>query len=128
MGIIAERWVVDDRVQITVQRASGASRLIGLLAAGPPPPGHALLIPRCRSVHGFGMRAPLDVVFLAGRRVLAVRRLRPGRVIAHRSADAVLELAAGEAARLGIESGAELRRHAPPEPERGRGPVVRNQR
>lgn len=73
------------------------ARLLGLamLDAAAAEPG--LLIPRCRCVHSFGMRFPLDVVFL-GRygEVLDVRRqLPPRRVAFHRAASAVLELPPG---------------------------------
>ena len=89
-----------------------AARLLGL-ARLEPRPGRALLLPGCRSVHSFGMRAPIDVVVVADLDshllVLAVRPgLRPRRVVRGRC-DAVLELAAGEAARLGLRPGAEIR-------------------
>jgi uncharacterized protein len=53
-----------------------------------------LLIPRCRSVHTFGMRFPIDVVFLDARgRVLRVaRRVPPCRVVSCRGARAVVEI------------------------------------
>jgi uncharacterized protein len=58
-------------------------------AAGP-----GLLIPRCSSVHTFGMRFELDLYFLDREgRVIAVRRRVPPRRIAwKRGACAVLEL------------------------------------
>jgi uncharacterized membrane protein (UPF0127 family) len=57
------------------------------------------------------MRFPIDAVFLDGeRRVLrVVPNVRPWRTAAVRKARAVLELAAGEAARVGMEAGAVLR-------------------
>ena len=73
------------------------ARLLGLAfrarAAEP------LLIPRCRSVHTFGMRFAIDVVFLdAGGRVLGVAsNVPPCRVVSCRGAAAVVETAAGEA-------------------------------
>jgi uncharacterized membrane protein (UPF0127 family) len=72
------------------------SRLLGLSLLGPGRAGEGLLIPRCRSVHTFGMRFPLDVVFLDGaRRPISVRRAVPrNRVVAERGAAAVLELPA----------------------------------
>ena len=82
------------------------ARLLGL-ALMRRPPEHALLIPRCRSVHTWGMRLPIDVVFLAclpgGVTVLSVHtRVPPRRVVSHRGAGpiAVLELPGGMAARL----------------------------
>ena len=57
--------------------------------------GPGLLIPGCASVHTFGMRFALDLVFLDGeRRPLAVCRAgcRRGRLASHRGAAAVLEI------------------------------------
>ena len=63
-----------------------------------------LLIPRCRSVHTFGMRFAIDLVFVdRDGRVLAVREsLPPRRFVRTRTGSAVLELPAGEARRLGL--------------------------
>ena len=72
------------------------ARLLGLAGLGPAQAGPGLLLPRCASVHTFGMRFALDLVFLddAGS-VLAVRRGVPARRLAwRRGADAVLELPA----------------------------------
>lgn len=74
------------------------SRLLGLAWRERAQAGPGLLIPRCSSVHTFGMRFELDVHFLdrAGR-VLSVRRRVPRRrVVWHRGAAAVLEVPAGE--------------------------------
>jgi uncharacterized protein len=70
------------------------SRLLGLAFLDRRDAGIGLLIPRCRSVHTFGMRFPLDVYFL-GRygEVVDVRLgVRPFRILRRRGADAVLEL------------------------------------
>jgi hypothetical protein len=60
--------------------------------------GAGLLIPRCSSVHTFGMRFALDLFFLDERlSLLAVRREIPARrVVSHRGASAVLEIPAAE--------------------------------
>jgi uncharacterized protein len=60
------------------------------------PPG--LLIPRCSSVHTFGMRFELDVYFLdrSGRILSARRGVPPRRLLWCRGAAAVLEIPAGE--------------------------------
>jgi uncharacterized membrane protein (UPF0127 family) len=70
------------------------SRLLGLALLPRHRAGAGLLIPRCRSVHTFGMRFHLDVLFLdADDRVIELRRgVPPGRVIRCRGAMAVLEL------------------------------------
>jgi uncharacterized protein len=82
-------------VEVVVAR-SFQSRLLGL-ALRREPPGHALLIPRCRCVHTFGMRFSLDLIWFDRRgRVVAVdRRVAPNRVVRRRGAWAVLEVPAG---------------------------------
>jgi Uncharacterized ACR, COG1430 len=69
------------------------------LALRREPPCEALLIPRCRSVHTFGMRFRLDLVWLGrGGRVLRIDRdVPPWRVRSCRGAIEVLEVAAGRA-------------------------------
>jgi hypothetical protein len=73
---------------VTVYEATTfSSRVLGLALLRRLPPGHALLIPGCRSVHTFGMRFRIDVVAVGPRRLLRCR-----------GAYAVLETRAGEAA------------------------------
>lgn len=86
-------------------------RLRGLLGAAALPAGTGLLLPRTSSVHTHFMRCPIDVVFLDDAdRVVAVRRaLPPWRLAAAKGASSVLELAAGECARLGLAEGDVLR-------------------
>lgn len=79
----------------TVPVAAGfRARLLGLARLDPDEAGPGLFIPRCASVHTFGMRFRLDVYFLDSRgAVLAVhRRLPRSRVISCGGAAAVLEL------------------------------------
>jgi uncharacterized protein len=78
--------------------ARGPRRLTGLLGRRSLPPGVALEIPRCRSVHTFGMRFALDLVWLdgAGRVVRIDRGVRPWRVRTCRAARSVLELPSAE--------------------------------
>jgi len=80
------------------------SRLLGLAWRDRAQAGPGLLIPRCASVHTFGMRFTLDVYFLdRGGEVIAVRRaVPPRRVVCCRGAAAVLEVPAAE----GGENGA----------------------
>ena len=61
-------------------------------------PDEGMLLRRCRSVHTFGMRFPIDAVLLdAGDRVIAVVRLSPGRLLLPRPhVRSVLEVVAGE--------------------------------
>ena len=74
------------------------ARLFGLALLEREDAGAGLLLPRCRSVHTFGMRFALDAVFLDERhRVVEWRRAVPPRRLArHRKAHAVLELPARE--------------------------------
>jgi len=94
-----------------VVAATPGLRLVGL-AGLPVAPPVGLLIPRCRSVHTWGMRFALDVVFLAwppgpdaAARVAAVSsEIRPWRLVATRAAGrlAALELGAPRAEALGL--------------------------
>src|SRR6476646_5526068 len=79
------------------EAASRASRLLGLAWLREPPPV-ALWLPRCRSVHTFGMRFPLDLVWLdaAGAVVRVDRSVPPRRVGWCRVAASVVELPVGE--------------------------------
>ncbi|MGN6257392.1 MAG: DUF192 domain-containing protein [Solirubrobacterales bacterium] len=74
------------------------TRLRGLAFRDRSDAGPGLLIPRCSSVHTFGMRFALDLFFLddAGRIIDARRRVPPRRVVWCRGASAVLEIPAGE--------------------------------
>jgi uncharacterized protein len=59
------------------------SRLLGLAWLAREDAGPGLLIPRCRSVHTFGMRFRLDIVFLDadGQAISRHRAVRPGRIV-----------------------------------------------
>lgn len=85
--------VLGHRVPVAVSRRA---RLLGLAGIERPRAGTGLLIPGCRSVHTFGMRFALDLVFLDREmRPLAVRRRVPPRRVAFSyGARAVLELPA----------------------------------
>jgi hypothetical protein len=86
---------------LTLIEASGIrARLLGLSLLPGLPRRHALLIPRCSSVHTFGMRFALDVLFLGPEHeVMRIERdVRPNRVLGCRGARAVLEMPAGHAA------------------------------
>jgi len=70
------------------------ARLLGLAGLTRERAGAGLLVPRCRSVHTFGMRFPLDLVFLdrEGRPCSVRAAVPPRRVVTDRGANAVLEL------------------------------------
>jgi len=75
--------------------ATGARvRLLGLSYLDRAEAGPGLLIPRCSSVHTFGMRFPLDLFFFdRDGAVLETRRsVPPFRIASCRGAASVLEL------------------------------------
>jgi len=84
-------------VEIITARSRRA-RLLGLALRRRPPTGRALLLPRCRSVHTFGMRFALDLVWLdrSGNLVAIDQRVPPLRIRTRRRAAAVIEAPAGE--------------------------------
>jgi uncharacterized protein len=74
------------------------SRVRGFLFRPAPAPGEGVLLSPCRAVHMFGVRYPLDVVFISehGQVVATYRDLRPWRRSAvHGTALHALELPAG---------------------------------
>ncbi len=87
------------------------TRMRGLLGRRGLAQGEGLLLQPASSIHTFFMRFPIDAVFLDGdRRVLRVASgLPPWRAAAAKHSRAVLELAAGEAARVGLVAGDVLR-------------------
>jgi uncharacterized membrane protein (UPF0127 family) len=94
---------------VEVPVASGpVSRLLGLAWLPREKAGPGLLLPRCRSVHTFGMRFPLDLFFLDAelRPLAAFRSVAPGRVISLGAASAVLEVpACGPALQAEVPAG-----------------------
>jgi uncharacterized membrane protein (UPF0127 family) len=87
--------------------SSFLERFRGLMLTAALEPGTGLLFPRTSSVHTHFMRYPIDVVFLdADGCVVAIRHgLRPWRFASSRGSRSVLELPAGESARLGLAEG-----------------------
>jgi uncharacterized membrane protein (UPF0127 family) len=76
-----------------------ADRLQGLARLDAMPPRYALHLPRCRSVHTFGMRFPLDLVWLGedGGPVRVDRAVPRNRVKLCLRARSVVEANAGAA-------------------------------
>ena len=74
------------------------ARLLGLAYLDRGAAGRGLLIPRCSSVHTFGMRFDLDLYWLdeAGAAIEIRRGVPPRRFANCRGAAAVLEIPAGE--------------------------------
>jgi uncharacterized protein len=87
------------------------TRMRGLLGRRGLPPGEGLLLHPAGSIHTFFMRFPIDAVFLdREQRVVRIApHLGPWRTAAGKRAKFVLELAAGEAARVGVAPGDVLR-------------------
>jgi uncharacterized membrane protein (UPF0127 family) len=85
-------------------------RARGLIGRPPLASHEAWWFERCNSIHMFGMRYPIDVVFLdSGKRVLKLsERLPPFGLSACPRADSVLEIAAGAAHRKGLRVGQQL--------------------
>jgi uncharacterized membrane protein (UPF0127 family) len=83
------------------------SRLKGLLGRSELPRGEGLLLRPASAVHTWFMRFPIDVVFVDRGLVVVdvAREVAPWRAAARRGARAVVELAAGEAERRGIQPG-----------------------
>jgi uncharacterized membrane protein (UPF0127 family) len=112
--IVHGRLVVADTAELVADRLRVAdrfwSRMMGLQMQPPLPPGEALLLIPCSSVHTCFVRFPLDLIFLDSvGKVVSVRRdVCPWRIVwTVRSTYAVLELRAEGAPR--IEAGCQLR-------------------
>ena len=89
---------------------SFAERARGLIGKRSIEPDKAWVFPRCRSVHTWLMRVPIDVACLDRRgRVISVCTLPPWR-LPHSTlgATAIIETGAGQAAAHGIVEGATL--------------------
>lgn len=99
---------VAERVQLA---GNSAARRKGLLGMDQLPRGAGLWITPCEAIHTFGMRMPIDAIFLD--RKLRVKKLRPNlmpsRISLCLSADSVLELEAGTVWRTRTVSGDRLR-------------------
>jgi uncharacterized membrane protein (UPF0127 family) len=86
------------------------SRMRGLLGRRQLPDDECLLIRPAGSIHTFFMRFPIDALFLDRElRVLAVSSdLKPWRVAGQRGARVVVEMAAGQASKRGVQVGEQL--------------------
>ena len=109
------RILVAGRSQTLASKARMAvglgARMVGLLGRSRLPEGEALVLPNCQAVHTWGMRFPIDVVFVDGTWgvVEVLKGLLPWRfspwVLKARS---VVELPAGAADRVGVMIGDRL--------------------
>jgi uncharacterized protein len=87
--------------------ASAGARMRGLLGRDRLALHEALLLAPCRSIHTFGMRFPIDVLFIdRQQRVVAIHRdVPPRRMLVSLRGRLALEMCAGAAAALQIASG-----------------------
>ena len=89
---------------------SSAKRRTGLLKHKSLEPGEGLWIAPCEGVHTFGMKFPIDVVFLSRKK--KVLKTRPnmvrGRIALSLRAHSVLELPAGTLEQTGTAAGDQL--------------------
>ena len=99
--LLAERLTVADTFW---------KRLRGLLGTREWPEGNAFLLRPCNSVHMFGMKYCLDVLFLDRQNIVlaAVESLAPGRLKLCRGAKCVVELPDGTVRRTGTRCGDQL--------------------
>jgi uncharacterized protein len=96
--VVAERVAVADRAH---------HRMRGLLGRRRLQPGEGMVLRPAWNVHTAFMRFPIDVVFLdADQVVIRIEpSLAPWRTVSCRGAREVVELAAGECSRRGLETG-----------------------
>ncbi|MER2555127.1 MAG: DUF192 domain-containing protein [Thauera sp.] len=82
-------------------------RALGLLGLSALPADEGLLIRPCASIHTFGMRFAIDVLFVDRNGIVLAAHadVGPWRMLRCRGATAVLELAAGGARALCLRSG-----------------------
>jgi uncharacterized protein len=85
-------------------------RMRGLLGRAELPSDQGILLRPAGSVHTFFMRFPIDVVFLDREEVVVgiEQSLPPWKTAGRRGAKAVVELAAGECERRGVQVGDRL--------------------
>src|SRR6266511_6353918 len=93
-----------------VVAATPLRRMKGLLGRKDLPPGEGIFLAPASSIHMLFMRFPIDAVFLDRENVVrkVVADLRPWRLASARGSKSVVELAAGEAGRLGVAPGQRL--------------------
>lgn len=95
-----EERALGDGLRLAVARTR-RERGVGLMGLRELPPGRALLIPRCSSVHTFWMRFPIDLVWLdSNGAVLRVEAAVRRRLSWCRGAAEVVETRAGEGERF----------------------------
>jgi uncharacterized membrane protein (UPF0127 family) len=104
---ITRETLLADRAEIA---NTSAKRRTGLLKHTGLAPGEGLWITPCEGVHTFGMKFPIDVIFLnQKRRVLKIRaNMVHRRISLSLRAHSVLELPAGRLEETGTVAGDQL--------------------
>ena len=104
---LTRQTVLAERVEVADH---GAKRSKGLLGRNCLEPGEGLWIVPCEAVHTFGMRFPIDLVYVdRDKRVKKVRsNVTPWRMSACLSAHSVVELAAGAVRETQTQAGDKL--------------------
>lgn len=104
---LTRNTLVADRVSVA---QTSRERRKGLLGRESLAEGEGLWIVPCEAVHTFGMKFPIDVVFLSrSHKVLKVREAVPrGRIAVCLRAHSVLELPAGALRRSRTQAGDQL--------------------
>jgi uncharacterized membrane protein (UPF0127 family) len=104
---VTKKTLVSDRCHFA---NSVFKRMVGLLNRKALGPGEGLLLDRCYGIHTFGMRFPLDVLFLDKdlRVMRAVTALPPFRTCVVKKAVYVLELPVGAIQHTRTEAGDQI--------------------
>jgi uncharacterized protein len=105
MAVKSQSPAIVGRVSLMVTRPKGVwQRMRGLMWTDEPPPGEALLLERCRSIHTFGMRYPIRVAWLDKQmRVIGVQVVKRRRLAWNIRAKHTLEMSLGTNVELGEE-------------------------
>jgi uncharacterized membrane protein (UPF0127 family) len=99
--------IVADAAEVA---STSAKRRKGLLSHEALLPGQGLWIVPCEAIHTFGMKFPIDIVYLDRKRRVRKTRVNmvPGRISMCLLAHSVLELPAGTIARTNTQTGDQL--------------------
>ena len=103
----AEMYIDGEYGREVVVKASFSSRTIGLLTATSE--NAACVLEDTSAVHCYGMRWPIDAVYLYDSNVIYVETIEPGNLGTQGiPANRIVELPAGQAAALGLSEGSHV--------------------
>lgn len=118
-GIATNSSLLERKVTLTRQgapllyahdAASFTGRLKGLKGVPPLGPTDALIIRPCRAIHTYGMRQPIDVIFMNRQGViLKLNTVKPKSMMFCWRAQVAVEMAHGTASRLGLKVGQQFK-------------------